>query len=163
MNRDGLLRLNAAFLFLMVSMYLGTGWSMILFSFPVVPQLTPANYYLVFVPEVDAATRFFTLMTKVMSVSALIMIWGEWHNRMVWVPIVVLLSVIAATWLTVQFIFPYNAAMTAGIKDQQELGRTLGHWMTLNRVRVGLWTVQWGAMMFYFARRTYDRPHQRVA
>src|SRR4051812_1673409 len=108
-----LLTLNAAFLFLCVSMYLGTGWSMVLFSFPVVPKLTVDNYYLVFVPEVAAATAFFTTMTKLMLVSCFVMTWAEWKTHFRWVPIVVFAGVIAATALTMYYIFPLNNAMTA--------------------------------------------------
>jgi len=145
-----LLTLNAAFLFLCVSMYLGTGWSMVLFSFPIVPKLTVDNYYLVFVPEVASATSFFTPMTKLMIVSACLMTWGAWRTCYRWVPIVVLLSVIAATLLTLYCIFPLNEAMTNGIKDQAVLQKTLASWTFLNKVRVALWSVQWAAMMMYF-------------
>ncbi len=145
-----LFALNAAFLFLCVSMYLGTGWSMLLFSFPVVPQLTVDNYYLVFVPEVASATTFFTGMTKLMIVACLIMTWAEWKTHYRWVPIIVLLAVIAATALTLYCIFPLNKAMTDGIKVQAELQRSLSSWMSLNKTRVALWSVQWAAMMLYF-------------
>ena len=156
MNRQILLLLNASFLFLTTAMYLGTGWSMWLFQFPVARQLTPANYYWVFVPQVDAATRFFTTMTKLMIVSSLIMIWGEWKTGLRWVPAVVLLGVLAATGLTIWFIFPYNKAMSEGIRDAGQLQSVLQSWMNLNRVRVALWTVQWAAMMFYFIRRAWQ-------
>jgi hypothetical protein len=149
-----LLALNAAFLFLCVSMYLGTGWSMVLFSFPVVPQLTVDNYYLVFVPEVAAATTFFTGMTKLMIVAGCIMAWAEWKTPYRWVPIIVLVGVIAATALTLYCIFPLNKAMTDGIKDQGQLQRTLSSWMSLNKMRVALWSVQWAAMMLYFCGKS---------
>jgi hypothetical protein len=152
--RTFLLSLNAAFLFLCVSMYLGTGWSMVLFSFPVVPQLTVENYYLVFVPEVAAATSFFTGMTKLMIVACCIMIWAERKALYRWVPIIVLLGVIAATVLTLYWIFPLNKAMTDGIKDQAELQRTLASWMLLNKLRVTIWTLQWVAMMTYFGLKS---------
>ena len=144
---------NASFLFLTTAMYLGTGWSMWLFQFPVAPHLTPDTYYWVFVPQVASATTFFTWMTSLMMLSALIMIWLEWKTGMRWVPIVVLLAVLTATGLTVKFIFPYNNAMSAGIHDPVQLQEILGKWMTLNKVRVLLWTVQWAAMMWYFGRR----------
>lgn len=147
---------NASFLFLTTAMYLGTGWSMWLFQFPVAPQLTPSTYYWVFVPQVASATTFFTWMTSLMMLSALIMIWLEWKTDMRWVPIVVLLAVLTATGLTVKFIFPYNNAMSAGIHDPGQLQDILTKWMTLNKVRVSLWTVQWAAMMWYFGRRTYE-------
>ena len=152
-----LFTLNAAFLFLCVSMYLGTGWSFVLFSFPVAPRLTVDNYYLVFVPEVAAATTFFTGMTKLMIVSCGIMIWAEWKTAYRWVPIVVLLAVIAATVLTLHWIFPFNAEMSNGIKDQAELQRVLASWIATNKIRVGLWTLQWAAMMAYFAFKS-NRP-----
>ena len=156
MTRRLLLLLNASFLFLTTATYLGTGWSMWLFQFPVAEHLTPANYYWVFVPQVDAATQFFTTMTKLMIASSLIMIWGEWKTGLRWVPAVVLLGVLAATGLTIWFIFPYNKAMSEGIKDPAQLRTVLHNWMNLNRVRVALWTVQWGSMMFYFARRAWE-------
>ena len=149
-----LLTWNAAFLFLCVSMYLGTGWSFALFSFPVAPTLTVNDYYPVFVPEVAAATNFFTPMTKLMFVSCFIMIIGEWKTRYRWVPIVVLLALIAATVLTLHWIFPVNAEMSNGIKDQAELQRVLASWISYNKIRVALWTLEWAVMMFYFARKS---------
>ena len=132
-------------------MYLGTGWSMILFYFPVAPQLTIDTYYLEFVPPVEAATRFFTTMTKLMIVSGIVMTIAEWRTWRRWLPIIVLLGVVAATFLTIKYIFPHNAAMREGIKDPVKLRDTLTAWMSLNKVRVALWSVQWAAMMLYFA------------
>lgn len=149
--KSALLILNSAFLFACASMYFGTGWSLILFSFPIVPQLTPANYYLAFVPEVAAATQFFTGMTIAMLVSAIIMAVAEWKTGYLWAPAVVLLAVIAATVLTERSIFPLNAQMSAGIKDPGELQAILAHWTALNKVRVWMWTAEWAAMMAYFA------------
>ncbi len=144
---------NAALLFLCCSMYFGTGWSMGLFSFPIRSQLTVDNYYLVFVPEVAAATRFFTYMTAVMGVSAALMIFTERRSWLCAIPIIVLVAVVVSTVLTVVWIFPYNDAMTSGIKDPAVLAKTLEAWMDLNWVRIALWSVQWAAMMLYFAVR----------
>jgi hypothetical protein len=147
-----LLLINASFLFLTTAMYLGTGWSMWLFQFPVAPHLTPATYYWVFVPQVAAATQFFTVMTWLMIASSLVMIWTEWKGTLRWVPIVVFLGILGATGVTIWLIFPYNDAMTKGITDPAQLGSILASWIKLNRVRVLIWSVQWSAMMFYFAR-----------
>lgn len=146
---------NHAVLFLCTSMYLGTGWSLVLFSFPIAPQLTPENYYNQFVPQVDAATSFFTYMTMVMIVCASIMTISEWKQGYRWIPIVVLLGVLAATGLTMKFIFPYNQMMREGIIDAVQLQEVLGKWIFLNKIRVGLWTVQWLAMMSYFGLKAY--------
>jgi hypothetical protein len=142
--------LNAALLFLCCSMYFGTGWSMGLFSFPIRPQITVDNYYLLFVPEVTAATKFFTWMTMVMMASAAAMIWTEWGTPLLFVPIIVLVAVSAATGLTVIKILPINARMAAGIKDPVELGQILDEWEALNWVRIALWSVQWAAMIVWF-------------
>ena len=109
--------LNASFLFWAMAIYMGTGWSMWLFSFPIVPQLTPENYYYVFVPQVAYATKFFTPLTWIMMACALLMLILEWKGGIRWVPVIVLLLVGIAGWVTVQFIFPYHREMTAGIHD----------------------------------------------
>jgi hypothetical protein len=151
--RNVWLATNHSLLFLCVSMYFGTGWSLVLFSFPIVPQLTVDNYYLQFVPQVTAATAFFTWMTVVMTAAALVMTATEWRCGLRWVPIVVLLAIAASTTLTILVIIPLNNEMAAHITDAAKLEDVLNRWMILNRIRVGLWSVQWAAMMYYFARK----------
>jgi hypothetical protein len=151
--KEVLLAADYALLLACAAMYFGTGWSLLLFSFPVAPSLTPANYYLQFVPQVHAATRFFKPMTVVMLVAAGVMLVAEWDSGLVWVPALVILAVLAATWLTVRLIFPVNAVMDEHITDQVTLDRTLSRWMFLNRVRTGLWTVEFGALAVFFAVR----------
>ena len=145
-----LLLLNNAILFLCCSIYLGTGITLVFFQFPLEAKLTVDTYYLVFVEPVANATEFFTTMTKIMLLTCIIMLATEWFSGLRWVPVIVLTGVIAATLLTLYFIFPHNEAMTAGITDPQELKQTLASWMDLNRIRVSLWAVQWSAMMYYF-------------
>ena len=160
--KSKLLVLNHAMLFLCTSMYLGTGWSLVLFSFPVASELTPDNYYSHFVPQVDAATGFFTYMTMLMIACGLIMTVAEWKSRLYrWWPIITLLGVVAATLLTMQFILPYNTMMREGITDATQLHEVLDKWMSLNRVRVSLWTVQWLSMMTYFALKTLRVGEER--
>jgi hypothetical protein len=163
MKRTVLHTLNACLLLLCASMYLGTGWSLVLFTFPIAPQLTVENYYLQFVPQVTAATRFFTWMTLVMLVSAGVLFFAERRSRLRWYPATVFLGVVAATLLTRFLIFRYNAEMAAGIQDPLRLREVLASWMATNRIRVGLWTVQWLAMMGYFAHKLLEatRTSQR--
>lgn len=142
--------INEVILLLFASMYLGTGWSLVLFSFQIAPKLTVDNYYLEFVPQVTAATRFFTVMTTLMLISAGLMIWSLWGTVLVWLPVIVILAVIAATAMTVIWILPLNNQMSAGIKDPGQLQSIIGRWMALNRVRVGLWTIEWLAMAVFF-------------
>jgi hypothetical protein len=145
--------LDASVLLLCTSMYLGTGWSLVLFSFPSRAQLTVDNYYEQFVPPVVRATRFFTWMTMVMMAAAIVLIIADWHSAYVIAPAVVLAGVIAATALTIKFVFPYNKRMAAHIRDPAELQLVLGKWIRLNWIRVLLWTVQWVAIMTWFAVR----------
>jgi hypothetical protein len=159
--KQKLLVLNHSLLFLCASMYLGTGWSLLLFSFPVAPQLTPATYYLQFVPQVEAATRFFTYMTMLMIVCGIVMTVSEWKTRYRWLPVIVLLGIVGATLLTTQLILPLNAQMKAGIADQATLDAILNRWMSLNRIRVALWTVQWLAMMAFLAAEAYRARQAR--
>jgi hypothetical protein len=153
--KNKLLVLNHVFLLLCVSMYLGTGASLVLFSFPIAPALTVDNYYLQFVPQVQAATAFFTTMTKLMLASSAVMLIAEWRSPTCWVPILVLACVVAATWLTMQWIFPLNALMASRITEPTQLQTVLQNWMQLNRLRMLIWSVQWLAMAWYFGRWAY--------
>jgi hypothetical protein len=140
---DALLVANMMLLLLFASMYLGTGWSLILFSFPIADQLTVDNYALQFNQQVASATRFFTYMTTAMLVSAAVMIATQVPSLYVVLPIIVIASVALVTALTVVRIFPLNRAMAAGITDPNVLAATLREWIRLNCVRVGFWTVEW--------------------
>jgi Mn2+/Fe2+ NRAMP family transporter len=143
--------LDASVLLLCASMYLGTGWSLVLFSFPGRRHLTVDNYYEQFVPPVHRATRFFTWMTVVMIAAAIVLIVAERASWYVIAPAVVLAGVVAATVLTLKFILPYNKRMDSHITDNAELQTLLGKWMFLNWIRTSLWTVQWIAIATYFA------------
>lgn len=147
-----ILTLNHSFLFLCISMSLGAGGSLVLFSFPGESQPIVDDYYLPFVPVVERATEFFSTMTKVMLASVGLMLITEWRRGLKWVPLVVLLAIAAATVLTLYWISPFSQEMAAGIKGEQRLHHVLQEWMAYNRIRVGLWTVQWLAMMAFFGR-----------
>jgi hypothetical protein len=160
---NNLLSINKGLLFACVSMYFGTGWSLVLFTFPIAPKLTPDNYYNQFVPQVQAATHFFTYMTVVMMVCCGIFIVETWRNSDKWYPILVLVLVIAATLLTIYFIFAYNERMAAGIKDQTELNTVLSKWMNLNVIRIIIWTLQWLTLMTYFLVILKRRQHAALS
>ena len=148
-----LLIANKVLLLLCTSMYLGTGWSLLLFSFPTASDLTVDNYALVFNRPVARATSFFTWMTTVMLASAALMIAGDARSAYVVLPVLVLAAVVAATLLTVLAIIPINRELDAGITDPAVLQDHLSRWMALNKVRVGLWTLQWTCMALAFALR----------
>jgi hypothetical protein len=157
-----LLSINKLILFACTSMYFGTGWSLILFSFPIATELTPDNYYMQFVPQVQAATKFFTYMTMVMMASSIVFAIGEWKTKVKWYPIIIFILVVLATMLTIYFIFEYNQQMEDGIKDPVLLQDILKNWMFLNKIRVSIWTLQWLTMAVYFYQtdtrqtRTYE-------
>jgi hypothetical protein len=127
-------------------MYLGTGWSLVLFSFPAAGRLRPDNYYNQFVPEVTAATKFFTVMTSLMLAAGGVMIAWEPVDWQRVFPAIVLASTVAATTLTLVWIVPLNRILEAGISGEEEFRSVLGRWMQLNWVRVAFWTLEWVAM-----------------
>lgn len=156
-----LLALNHVILLLCCSIYIGTGVSLVFFQFPLEPKLTIDNYYLVFVEPVTGATRFFTYMTIAMLVCAVVMLATEWFSGLRWVPVVVLFAIVAATLLTTQSIIPLNDELAGRIPDPVRLKVVLGKWMTLNRIRVVLWFVQWSAMAYWFYRMTLKARSDR--
>lgn len=141
----------AGVLLLCTSMYLGTGWSLALFTLPNRPHMTVDNYQDQIVGPIRRATRFFTWMTVVMIGAAIALIVAEWGSAYAIAPGVVLAGVVGATLLTMLALFPYNRRLTAGIKDNAELQQVLTKWISWNRVRLLLWTGQWAAMATYFA------------
>jgi hypothetical protein len=148
-----LLLLSYAILFGGVSIYFGTGWSTVIFQFPTLPELYVGNYYLHFVPQVAAATGFFTVLVPLMCLLCLVMIKAEWHTGFRWVPIVVLLCIVAASGITYLLIFPINREMATRITDPQQLTVAIGKWVQYTRYRVALWSMEWVTLMYYFAAR----------
>jgi hypothetical protein len=146
------LLLNHVLLLLCCSIYLGTGFSLVFFQFPLERQLTVDNYQLIFVSPVTAATHFFTYMTIVMLICGAIMLATEWLSGLRWVPVVVLLAIVAATALTVWVIIPLNNELAAGVADPARLKTVFHEWANLNRVRFALWVIQWAAMAYWFYR-----------
>lgn len=159
--KSKLLLISYAILFAGVSIYFGTGWSTVIFQFPTLPELNVSNYYLHFVPQVAAATTFFTILVPMMCIICLIMLKAEWRTRFRWVPIVVLIAIIAASSVTYFLIFPINKEMAARITDAQQLSTAISKWVQYTWYRVVLWSIEWIVMMYYFAARAYqtlERP-----
>jgi uncharacterized membrane protein len=140
------------FLLACTSMYFGTGWTGVLFLFPIAPELTPDNYYLQFVPQMHAAVHVFTWMTGAMIVSALVMLAGEWKRGVRWVPLGVLVGIVAATLLTTQAVFPLNDRLASHITDPSELRTVLAEWVRLSTIRAWIWTGEWALMAIFFGR-----------
>jgi len=146
-----LLGINKAILFACLSMFFGTGWSLILFSFPIASKLTTANYYNQFVPQVTAASHFFTYMTVLILLCCVAFVIEKWKSTDKWYPILILLLTFATTAITIIFIFPYNDCMEVGITDPAELHTVLTAWIHLNILRVSIWTAMWLVMMVYYS------------
>jgi len=145
-----LLLVNNIFLAMCASIYLGTGVSLVFFQLPLEPKLTIDNYYLIFVEPAETATQFFTYMTILMLISGVIMLVTEWFSGLRWVPVVVLLAVIAATLLTEFYIFPVNKELEAHVTDPARLKVLFGQWANMNRIRTAIWAVEWAAMAYWF-------------
>jgi hypothetical protein len=150
---DTLRAIEALFLLLCASMYLGTGWSLVIFQLPDFDRLGPDTYKLPVLGPIERATRFFTVMTILMLIVAGLFVWAEWDTGYVWVPIVYIAATVGATVLTRYWIFPVNHRLEEGISDPAEVSRELDRWAVLNRVRVGFWTVEWAVIAAYFGAR----------
>ena len=64
------LLINHAILFLCCSIYLGTGFSLVFFQFPLEPRLTPDNYARVFVEPVARATFILDMESEIRKTDA---------------------------------------------------------------------------------------------
>jgi hypothetical protein len=140
---------NNLFLLLCVSIYLGTGVSLVLFQYPQADKLTPDNYYDQFVPQVTVATKFFTVLSTLMLISVALMIGFEPVNWERIFPAIVGAAIVAATVLAVFWELPLNKKMAAHIKDQATLDAVLDEWMKINWIRFSLWSVQWLGMVVW--------------
>jgi hypothetical protein len=141
----------ALVLFLCASMYLGTGWSLALFTLPGRRAMTVDTYYDQIMAPIARATRFFTWMTIVMIAAAVALIVAEWGTWYVLAPIAVLAGVVGGTLTTTLVIFRYNRRLKARIRDEAELHEVLERWVSWNWLRLGFWSSQWFAMALYFA------------
>jgi hypothetical protein len=138
---------DASVLLLCASIYLGTGVTLAFFLFPIAPLLTPETYKTPFVIPVQNATKFFTYMTIVMLIGAVGLIVLDWGEDGRWLLAAGYLALtIAATWLTMAGIFPYNKRMKAGITDPAELQALLVKWRRVNTWRASIWAVQWAVI-----------------
>lgn len=153
--KDPLLLLNAAVMLGCASIYLGTGITLVFFSYPIAPKLTPQTYHLPLMEPIKRATRFFTVTTLLMYATAVVMLVDEWGDPYMWVPVVFLVALTIATGLTMLRLLPLNRRLDAGVDDNDELQSILRTWMSLNRVRSAMWAVEWVAVTVWFVGRLW--------
>ena len=111
-----------------------------------------------FVPQVTTATVFFTWVTALIMINAIILLIEERKTPLKWFGAGVLLTVIVATALTEIYLLPYNKQMASGITSETELKYILEKWMKLNKIRVGIWSIQWLLVMIYFFIKMNKKP-----
>lgn len=156
--KDTFAVLDAAALLLFASVYVGTGVTLVFFLFPIQPKLRPDTYRLPFVEPVKAATKLFTIMTALMIVGSIALVVMEWGSLYLALPALYLLFTVAATLVTTQYIFKYNAMMDAGISDPDELQRILTTWRRLCSYRAAFWALQWVSITAWFVLRALSAP-----
>jgi Domain of unknown function (DUF1772) len=148
-----LLALNHAYIFFGATLYCGVLWALRFFWFPTWHHLTPANYYEQFIPQTDAATRFFTVVVPIMLFCNLVMIIAEWKGKFRWTAILALLCILGATFDGTLYIIPINKILAKTITDPAQLTALLERWMSLNDIRWILLTIMWLVMMYYFVAK----------
>ncbi len=151
-----LLLLDYSILFFGASYYMGIGWSTAITQFPVMPHLNIGNYYLHFVPQVAASTRFLYALVPLMFVTCGVMLVAEWRTGRRWIPLVILTALIASSSITYFLIFPINRELSAGVTDPARFSELISGWVRYTWYRIPLWTLEWLCMMCYFAQRTYE-------
>jgi hypothetical protein len=145
-----LLAINHAFILFGATLYCGVLWSLRFFWFPTWRNLQVSNYYEQFIPQTDAATKFFTVVVPLMFLALIIMTISEWKTGMVWVPIAGLVLLGAATYVGQAHIIPINKILATHVTDQAALTAHLEKWISLNEIRWVLTTLLWLLMMLYF-------------
>jgi hypothetical protein len=145
-----LLTINHTYAFFGATLYCGVLWSLHFFWYPTWRNLQVSNYYEQFIPQTDAATKFFTVVVPLMFLTLLIMVVTEWKGRVRWVPIAALLLLVAATYVGQAHIIPINKILAKHVTDQAQLTSYLEKWISLNEIRWVLTTLLWLVMMLYF-------------
>ena len=156
-----LLVLDYCVLLFGASYYLGIGWSTAITQFPVMPMLNVDNYYLHFVPQVAASTRFLYVLVPVMFIACGVMLIAEWRTPFRWIPIVLLLALIVSSGITYFLIFPINRELSAGVTNSARFSELINGWVRYTWYRIPLWTIEWLAMTYYFAVHTYRSLERR--
>ncbi len=145
-----LLILNHVYLFFGATLYCGVLWSLHYFWFPTWSTLNVDNYYDQFIPQTDAATKFFTIVVPVMFLAGIVMMVTEWKTRQRWVAILASACIVAATLVGTMLSIPVNKILKTHITDQAVLTDLLQKWMQYNDIRMALLTLMWLTIMYYF-------------
>ena len=162
LREHDLLLVSHGLLLLSASMYLGTGGSIAFFQIPSFGEFTVDNYAAYIVEPVARATQFFTVMTMVMYVAAVIMLVAERRSPMRWIPAAVLVLLTGSTLVTIYLIFPYNQEMRDGITDPARLHVVLQDWIRVNWFRFSLWWAMWGCLGVYYSIRLRQALRQHA-
>ncbi len=126
-----------------VSIYMGVGWFMWVFSFPSAPLLTPENMGVVMLPQVAAATRLFTFLVTLMVVLEALLIWQVWRTPFRWHAILAILLLVAATAVHLIYLKPINDELAAHAPTLARLQELVVPWVSHNRIKVVLWNLEW--------------------
>ncbi len=148
-----LLAINHCIIMWGATLYAGVLWALHFFWFPSWKHLTVANYYDQFIPQTDAATKFFTIWVPVTFVCLLIMAWTERKTRLRWVPWAGLVCLGISTGVGTMLIIPINKFLATRITDQAVLTERMERWMFLNNIRWVTETAAWVVMAYYFVAK----------
>lgn len=143
MRKPWAIAANLGVLLACVSIYMGVGWFLWVFSFPSAPLITPENAGVVMVPQVAAATRLFTFLVTLMLVCEALLIYQLWRTPFRAFAILAPILLIAATGVHLTFLKPINDEMAQHPPDAARLHDLLIPWVRYNRVKVVLWNLEW--------------------
>lgn len=141
----------AAGLLLMASIYLGAGFSLVVFQFPGAGSITPSTFPERMGDPIKRATLTFTIQSTLMLVGGVVLAVAEWdEGGYRYAPLAYVVATLAATAWTVLAIFSVNQRLRKADVDPAEFRRLLTVWMRLNVVRFLFWVAEWLAMAVWF-------------
>ncbi|MDQ1695506.1 MAG: hypothetical protein QOJ03_859 [Frankiaceae bacterium] len=129
------------------SVYAGTMWCVRLFLYQSWVGLTPDNVGVHFTGPVKAATRFFTILFPIATVSGVAVLALSWWS---WASLAIAVSL---AWLYItlgvfrRYLVPVNTRIEES-RDPHELTTELGKWMHWNNVRWMTTTAVWVAAVW---------------
>lgn len=141
-----------AALLLMASIYLGTGFSMMVLQLPGMKKsLNPSNFDDRMNAPIRRATTAFAVQVLLMVLGGIVLTVAEWDEGAYrYAPLLYVVATVAATAWTMLVIFPVNQRLRDTNADPDQFRRLLDHWTRLSTVRFALWIVEWAAITSWF-------------
>jgi hypothetical protein len=137
----------------LISLCLGASWYLALWL-QQIDALRPDNYMYLAAHAPVSTNLIVGLVTSATAMTLVVSV-TEWRTRYWWVPVVLLLQLLATMAFAVYVMAPVETALRYGIREQGHLDQVLQRWRTLSWIRAGLWSVSWALLVYYLGARVH--------